>query len=51
MTVHCSDCVEGKACGHFHVYVIELQKIVLKKESGFPFEGELPLAGREYPKV
>jgi len=41
MSEHCPDCADGKACGNFHVYVIELRRSVLGHESNFPFEGDL----------
>ncbi len=48
MSEHCPDCTDRKACGNYHVYVIELKKNVLKLEPSFPFEGELARGKRVY---
>jgi len=44
----CSECTETRACGNYHVYVIELKKNVLKLEPSFPFKGELARGKRVY---
>ena len=41
MSIGCPECKDGKSCGNWHVYAIELRPSVLEKESGFPFEGDL----------
>ena len=48
MSSDCPECTETRACGNYHVYVIELKKNVLKLESSFPFEGELARGKRVY---
>ena len=47
-TQYCSLCEEKRACGHHHVYVVELRREVLKEKPDFPFEGEFPADKKAY---
>jgi len=47
-TQYCSLCEEKRGCGHYHVYLVELRREVLKEKPDFPFEGELPADKKAY---
>ncbi len=41
-TEYCKECGENNSCNNYHIYMIELDRIVLEKKTDFPYDGELP---------
>ena len=41
-TEYCKECGESRSCNNYHVYLIELNRIVLEKKTDFPYTGVLP---------
>ena len=39
---YCKDCDEKMSCNNYHVYIIELDRIVLEEKPSFPYKGILP---------
>jgi len=41
-TESCKECEGNMSCNNYHIYLIELNRIVLEEKSNFPYDGELP---------
>ena len=41
-TEYCTECGGNSSCNNYHLYMIELDRIVLEKKTDFPYDGVLP---------